>query len=222
MESKEYSGKWRYFQITMPEVIESCAGITVFSRRLKSFVFTTDLALITNTNADAVMAVYPFTALPSINNALVSYADTPVFCGIGGLGIPMAKLLDVAKQAEYAGAAGVVANVGVKPEEIAKLKKELDIPVVVTVVSMGESIERKLDSGADIINVSGAAETCDIISEIRARFPYVPIIATGGPSDETILQTIKSGADAISFTPPTNAEIFRMQMKIYRENLSRS
>ncbi len=87
---------------------------------------------------------------------------------------------------------------------------------------MGESIERKLDSGADIINVSGAAETCDIISEIRARFPYVPIIATGGPSDETILQTIKSGADAISFTPPTNAEIFRMQMKIYRENLSRS
>jgi DhnA family fructose-bisphosphate aldolase class Ia len=205
----------------MPEVIESCAGITVFSRLLKSFLFTTDLALIKNTNADAVMAVYPFTSMPSVNNALVSYADMPVFCGIGGLGIPVAKLLDVAKQAEHSGASGVVANVGVKPEEIAKLKKELDIPVVVTAVSMGESIERKLDSGADIINVSGAAETCDIIGEIRARFPYVPIIATGGPSDDTILRTIKSGADAISFTPPTNAEIFRMQMKIYRENLSR-
>jgi PII-like signaling protein len=221
MESKEYSGKLRYFQIKVPEVIEECTGITIFSRLVKSLVFTTDLALIRNTNADAVLAIYPFSSMPPVNNALISYADMPVFCGIGGLGMGVEKLVDVAKHAEYAGAEGVVANVGVKPEEIARLKKELDIPVIVTVVSAGEGIERKLDSGADIINVSGADETCNIIKEVREAFPYVPIIATGGPNDETIKVTIRCGADAISFTPPTNAEIFRMQMKIYRENLNR-
>ncbi|HCD09950.1 MAG TPA: hydrolase, partial [Thermoanaerobacter sp.] len=43
------------------------------------------------------------------------------------------------------------------------------------------------------------------------------IIATGGPTEETILKTIEAGANAISYTPPTNAEIFSEIMDKYRK-----
>ncbi len=221
MDVKEYEGKLRYFTVEMPEVIESVPGIKIFGRLIKSLIFTTDIALISNTNADAVMAVYPFTSLPAINHTIIGAADIPVFCGIGGLNMPCEKLVEVAKQAEAHGAMGVVANANVTSEAIAKLKMAVDIPVVVTVVSEKEDIERKLESGADIFNISGAANTCSLIELVRNKYPYVPIIATGGPTDETILETARCGADAISFTPPTNAEIFKKQMEMFRESLPR-
>lgn len=218
MEQKEYNGS-RYFNIDMPEAISRVNGIRVFGRILRSFIFTTDIALLMNNNADAVMGVYPFTSLSVVNHSLINASPVPVFCGIGGMNVPEEKLLDVAKEAEHSGAYGVVANSYVKSEMISKLKKALDIPVVVTVVSVRDDIERKLDSGADMFNISGAGETCAIIEKVKKKFHYVPIIATGGPSDETIIQTIEYGADAISFTPPSNAEIFKKQMSIFRDKL---
>ena len=53
---------------------------------------------------------------------------------------------------------------------------------------------------------------------IRERYPDVPIIATGGPTDESILETIQAGANAITWTPPSNGEIFRDIMAAYRDN----
>ena len=43
------------------------------------------------------------------------------------------------------------------------------------------------------------------------------MIATGGPTSERILATIEAGADCISYTPPSTAEIFADIMKSYRE-----
>ena len=64
--------------------------------------------------------------------------------------------------------------------------------------------------------MSGAGKTIDIVKRIRDRFPEVPIIATGGPNDDTILKTIEAGANAITYTPPTSAEIFKGLMNKYR------
>jgi len=47
--------------------------------------------------------------------------------------------------------------------------------------------------------------------------PEVPIIATGGPTEDTIREVIKAGANAISYTPPTTGQIFRGIMDKYRE-----
>ena len=44
----------------------------------------------------------------------------------------------------------------------------------------------------------------------------MPIIATGGPTDESILQTIEAGANAITWTPPSCAELFAEVMSAYR------
>ena len=46
------------------------------------------------------------------------------------------------------------------------------------------------------------------MAHIREQFPEVPIIATGGPTDDTIRATIEAGANAITYTPPTSAGLF--------------
>ena len=63
--------------VRVPEVIRNCSGIRIFGKRLKSFIFTTDVAIIKNTNADAVIAVYPFTPQPTITQAILTVSDIP-------------------------------------------------------------------------------------------------------------------------------------------------
>ncbi|HIR08854.1 MAG TPA: hydrolase, partial [Candidatus Avoscillospira stercoripullorum] len=46
-----------------------------------------------------------------------------------------------------------------------------------------------------------------------------PIIATGGPTDDSIAATIAAGANAITWTPPSSADIFRGIMDRYRRGL---
>lgn len=48
----------------------------------------------------------------------------------------------------------------------------------------------------------------------------IPIIETGGPTEESIRNTIESGANAITWTPPSNAEIFKTVMAAYRNGES--
>ena len=55
-------GTYRKSALKVPEAIYRCSGIVVFGKRIKSLVFSTDLAIIKNTNADAIIAVYPFHA----------------------------------------------------------------------------------------------------------------------------------------------------------------
>ena len=57
-------GTLRQFALRVPDVIDACSGIMVFGKRIKSLVFSTDLSIIRNVNADAVFAVYPFTPQP--------------------------------------------------------------------------------------------------------------------------------------------------------------
>ena len=77
-------GTLRKFALRVPEVIYQCSGIMVFGKRIKSLVFSTDLSIIKNVNADAIIAVYPFTPQPIITQALLLAADIPVFAGVGG------------------------------------------------------------------------------------------------------------------------------------------
>lgn len=215
----EIQGNLRKHMVRVPEAINEAGGIRIFGRLIKSLVFTTDVALIKNCNANAVIAVYPFTPQPLISHALITVSDVPVFCGVGG-GTTMGKrVVNLAMDAEFQGAIGVVVNAPTSNETLARLRERIDIPIVVTVVSEEEDIGKRLEAGASILNVSGAGDTPRIVRRIRSRFPEAPIIATGGPTDGSILETIGAGANAITFTPPTSAEIFRGLMEKYRNEL---
>ena len=214
-----YTGTLRSHSLTMPHCVSECSGIRIFGRRIKSLAFSTDVAIIKNINADAIIAVYPFTPQPAISQAIISVSDVPVFVGVGG-GITTGKRsIRLAIQAEIQGAYGVVLNAPTSDEVIRSIKEVVDIPVVITVVSAHTDIRSRLQAGADFLNVSGAAATPEIVAEIRRDFPDVPIIATGGPTEESILRTIRAGANAVTYTPPTNGALFAQIMAKHRNSL---
>lgn len=219
MENKympEIKGTLRSHMIELPLCMREVSGILIFGKRIKSLVFTTDVAIIRNNNADAVIAVYPFTPQPVITHAIMEAADVPVFCGVGG-GITMGKrVINLALDAEFQGAIGVVVNAPTSNDTIREMRETIDIPIVVTVVSDEEDFKARIEAGATIFNVSGAKKTANIIRKIRQDYPKFPIIATGGPKEETIRETIAAGANAISFTPPSTGEIFSEIMEKYR------
>lgn len=203
----------------VPEAIQNCSGIRVFGQLLKSFLFTTDVAIIRNTNANAIIAVYPFTPQPLISHSLILAADKPIFCGVGGGLTKGSRSLDLALDAEFQGALGVVLNKPTHNDFIKELKDKIDIPVVITVVSEHEDLKGRIDAGVDILNVSGADRTSHIVKMIRDLDPEIAIIATGGKNDESIMLAIEAGANAISYTPPSTAELFKAIMEKYRQEL---
>lgn len=216
----EYTGNLRNHMILVPEEIRQCSGISIFGRRIKSIVFSTDVAVIRNCNADAVIAVYPFTPQPVITHALMLAADVPVFCGVGGGTTTGSRVVHLASDAEFQGAMGVVVNAPTPNVTVSEIRQVIDIPIVVTVVSEHEDIEGRFQAGATILNVSAAAKTPALVRELRKDFPRVPIMATGGPTAQTITETIAAGANAITWTPPTPGELFTSMMQRYRVQIA--
>ena len=203
--------------VKVPECIYDVSGINVNGKRIKSLVFSTDVAVIANCNADAVIAVYPFTPTLQITKSIIEVAQKPVFAGVGGGTTAGPRVNNIALDAELIGASAVVLNAPTKTRFVQELAQIIDIPIVLTIVSLDEALEeRMLNSGASIINVSGGKNTVAIIKALRAIDKDFPIIATGGPSVETIKEVIQAWANAITYTQPTNGEIFKEMMERYR------
>ncbi len=206
----------RGHMIEVPEVIRKASGIVILGKRIKSLIFSTDVAVIKNTNADAIMSVYPFTPQPVITQSLITASDVPVFCGVGGGTTTGKRVVNLALDAEFKGAIAVVLNSPTTNETLQGVRETIDIPIVVSVISTEDDFEARIKAGATIFNVSGAKQTANIVRKIRASYPDFPIIATGGPTEESILETIEAGANAITYTPPSNTEIMKKMMENYR------
>lgn len=211
-----YHGTLRSHSLSVPECIYQCSGMLIFGRRIKSLVFSTDVCIIKNINADAVIAVYPFTPQPVISQAIISVSDVPVFVGIGGGLTGGNRAVRLAEVAENQGAYAVVVNAPIDPEIITKIKSKIELPVVATIVSDKQDIDERIAAGADILNVAASVKTPELVKHIRSKYPDIPIIATGGPTEESILRTIEAGANSITYTPPTNGEVFAGTMQKYR------
>lgn len=67
--------------LALPSVIRRASGIIIMGRRMKSLIFTTDIAIIRNCNADAVLAVYPFTPQQVIMDAIIPLPPSPWCAG---------------------------------------------------------------------------------------------------------------------------------------------
>lgn len=211
-----YHGTLRSHSLSVPECVYQCSGMLIFGRRIKSLVFSTDVCIIKNINADAVIAVYPFTPQPVISQAIISVSDVPVFVGIGGGLTGGDRAVRLAEVAENQGAYAVVVNAPIDPEIITRIKSKIELPVVATIVSDKQDIDERIAAGADILNVAASVKTPELVKQIRSKYPDIPIIATGGPTEESILRTIEAGANSITYTPPTNGEVFAGTMQKYR------
>ena len=206
----------RHNILKIPPEVYSASGIVINGRRIKSFVFTTDLAIIRNCDADAVFAVYPFTPQQAISDAIIKASYIPVFCGVGGGTTKGLRTVSLAKDVECQGAMGVVLNAPISDLNLLAVVKAVDIPVIITVTKEDTDIEARLRAGASILNVAAGPRTPDVVRLIREKNPQVPIIASGGKTGESIRQTIAAGANAITFTPPSTQELFKEMMERYR------
>lgn len=222
-EAPKINTRLRSHTILIPDCIRNVSGIVINGKRIKSLLFSTDVAVISNCNADAVIAVYPFTPTMQITNAIIDVSQRPVFAGVGGGTTAGPRVREIALDAELHGATAVVLNAPTKTEFIQELSDYVDIPVVLSIVSLDENLEeRMLHSGATIVNVSGGKNTAAIVKELRKISSDFPIIATGGPTVETIQEVIKAGANAITYTPPSNGDIFKIMMEEYRVRCHKS
>ena len=205
----EIRGNLKKLIVKVPETITEASGININGRILHSFMFTTDPAIVCNMNADAVIALYPFYPQPVIIQSVLTASRVPVFCGIGDQILTLLeRMINIAKQAEYQGATGIVVNASISNDALKSLARVLDIPIILTITAETTDIKARLESGAAILNVSAAQKTPEIIAGIRAEYPYVPIMANGGPTEESIAFTIAAGANAITYTPPSLTSLF--------------
>ncbi|HFI0423997.1 TPA: hydrolase [Streptococcus suis] len=202
--------------VQVPDIIKECSGIRIYGRRIRSVLFTTDVAIIANHNADAVLAVYPFTPSPAILKSIMMVASVPVLAGVGGGLTSGMRSANMSLLSESEGAYAVVVNGPTDVKTIEEINKMADIPIIYTVVSEKADLLSRIEAGVDILNVSCGLETPNVVKKIRESFPDFPIIATGGPTEESIRRVIEAGANAISYTAPSNAELFKKKMEKYR------
>ncbi len=210
MEPVPIEGRLRKTAICVPDAIEGASGFTLFGRRIKALMYSTDVAVIRNSNADAVFAVYPFTAQPAITQALLTAAECPVFVGVGGGTTTGKRAVQLAAVSEMQGVAGVIVNSPASPEMVASIASIVDVPVVATVVRVDDA-RAKVATGAKILNVAAGKETPQVLRELREAFPNMPLIAPGGKTDQSIAATIEAGANAIIWTPPS-AQMMQLDM----------
>ena len=204
--------------VQMPEVIKECSGIRIYGRRIRSILFTTDVSIIANHDADAILAVYPFTPIPAIIKSIMIVASVPVLAGVGGGLTTGVRSANMSLLSESEGAYAVVVNGPTTVETIEEINKVIDIPIIYTVVSDKSDIKSRIEAGIDILNVSCGVETPKVVEKIRKEYPDFPIMATGGPTEECIRQVIAAGANAITYTAPSNGELFKGKMEKYRKH----
>lgn len=204
--------------VQMPKVIKECSGIRIYGRRIRSILFTTDVSIIANHDADAILAVYPFTPIPAIIKSIMIVASVPVLAGVGGGLTTGVRSANMSLLSESEGAYAVVVNGPTTVETIKEINKVIDIPIIYTVVSDKSDIKSRIEAGIDILNVSCGVETPKVVEKIRKEYPDFPIMATGGPTEESIRQVIAAGANAITYTAPSNGELFKGKMEKYRKH----
>ncbi|MDM1503526.1 hypothetical protein HX071_15160 [Myroides marinus] len=199
-------------------LIDSCKGLVLNNQKVKSILFSTDIALIENNDADAILAVYPFAPSQKIIKTLIEFSNKPVICGIGG-GITQGDFsITMAKKAEALGAAAVIVNQPFKNEDIAEVSKHISIPIISSVSTINFDFKARIEAGVSCFNVTGGTETLKIVDHIKTNYPDVAVISTGGKTNESLRKIAQAKVNAIILTPPSNGELFRSIMDGYRSN----
>ncbi|WP_311407515.1 hydrolase [Liquorilactobacillus uvarum] len=216
------TSKLRSDIVETPSVIRDASGINLFGKRIKSIIYTMDVAVIANCNADAVLAVYPWTPNTKILQAISTVSNVPILAGIGGGLTKGLRSATIGFFAEENGAQAVVLNAPTPLETLVSVGKVVDVPIIYTVVNKSIDIKQRINAGVKAFNVAGGKDTANLVrwlrNELKDTSPNFPIIASGGKTDAQIKETIDAGANAITFTAYGVTEAtFQKKMEKYRK-----
>lgn len=219
--SPEVTSPLRNSIIAMPDVIRKASGIKIYGKRIKSIVYSLDVSLLANTDADAILCVYPFTPSTKILEAISLVSKAPILAGVGGGLTSGERSARLASQAEENNATAVVLNGPADVETTKYVRDYIDIPIIYTVIDKTRPLQPYIDAGVNIFNIAGGKNTVELVKWVRDQYPDFPIIASGGNTDQTILATIEAGANAITYTAFGQMEsMFHKKMDQYRQKPS--
>ena len=139
------TGTLRAKAMHLPECIHDAKGMVVLGRRIKSVIYSTDIAVIRNCDADAVLAVYPYTPQQVISQAIISASSIPVFVGVGGGLTNGFRSALISQDAEAQGAYAVVVNEPMSVSNIHLIHRVIDKTIVQTKIMDFAVIGVKVD-----------------------------------------------------------------------------
>lgn len=205
-------------RLVTPSIItQQCKGLFLKDHKIKSILFSTDLALIENNDCDAILAVYPFAPSSRIMETLINFSGKPVICGVGGGKTQGRKSVKMALEAQHLGACAVMVNQPFKNKDIQEMRRQINIPIISSVSTIAFDFDRRIKAGISAFNITGGKQTLEILNFLKQNYPDIPYICTGGKSIEHIRLAISLDARAIVLTPPSNANLFKRIMQGYRE-----
>ncbi|MDM1408291.1 hypothetical protein [Myroides sp. DF42-4-2] len=202
---------------TPNHITKRCKGLELHGKKIKTILYSTDLALIENNDADALLAVYPFTPSLHIIKTLIAFSNKPVICGIGGGMTQGDFAIEIALEAQKCGAAAVIVNQPFKNEDIAILKQHLTIPIISSISTLNFDFEARIQAGVSCFNITGGGNTIQIVEYLQQHYPDFPVISTGGKTYDSLQNIVNKKVSAVILTPPSNAELFRSIMDNYRK-----
>ena len=189
---------------------------SLFGRRIKSLIYTTDVAGHPQLNADAVFAVYPSRRSPPLRRRCPTVAECLVFWAGGRYPPPASAPFrwQLPRGCRVRRAVWVNSATAEMVEHITNIA---DIPVIATVVRCDDDAHAKVRAGAKILNIAAGKNTPQVLRELREHYPNLPLIAPGGKTPESIRETIAAGANAIIWTPPSAQQLQTDMMQRYRK-----
>lgn len=219
------TSKLRTDIVQAPSAIKAASGITLFGKKIRSIIYTMDVAVIVNCDADAILAVYPWTPNTRILQAVATVANVPILAGIGGGLTKGLRAATIGAFAEESGAQAVVLNAPTPIETLINVNRVVDVPTIYTIVRHMDDLNARIDAGVAAFNIAGGKETANLVAEVRAaidsKHPNFPIIASGGKTDQQITATIEAGANAVTFAAYGVTEAtFHAKMEAYRKQKS--
>ncbi len=203
MEPLPIDGRLRKAALRMPDEIEEASGFTLFGRRIKSLIYTTDVAVIRNSNADAVFAVYPFTPQPAITQALLTVAECPVFVGVGGGTTTGKRSVRDGVSPRCRARRAVWSTPQPPPRWSSTPPTSPTSPVIRHGLRCDDDAHERCARAPRILTSRPARTRHRVLRELREHYPNLPLIAPGGKTPESIRETIAAGANAIIWTPPS-------------------
>ena len=93
-----------------------------------------DVAVLANCDADAILAVYPWTPNTRILQAVATVANVPILAGIGGGLTKGLRAATIGAFAEESGAQAVVLNAPTPIETLINVNRVVDVPTLYTIV----------------------------------------------------------------------------------------
>ena len=144
------TSKLRTDIVQAPSAIKAASGITLFGKKIRSIIYTMDVAVIANCDADAILAVYPWTPNTRILQAVATVANVPILAGIGGGLTKGLRAATIGAFAEESGAQAVVLNAPTPIETLINVNRVVDVPTIYTIVRHMDDLNARIDAGVAV------------------------------------------------------------------------